>query len=569
MSDKNQPPVKDAVPDGKASDAAPQAKPLTMGQHLFIWTMIIVVGVLFGMGSTVPFLDAPQRKVAGVSEGEVLIRQEIAQNLEAVLNPGGSRYRAQFERQGFEEYARDLRLAREAEAQGLMPQGKALDRIEEEFLKTALPGSTGRTYHHALADHEGGKRSVPRDKLRLFLSERAAVDALFARNLVAPAVPTTVAPELISYSGDTAEVVEVVLTAKHLLPAVPADDPEIPAAYDRLRGTRFTRPAAVTVTVASADLDAIAQAIAIPEADAKAWYDAHPADYAGTPDPKDPKAAVPPKPFDEVKAAIIAKLQMQRAEAEGRTRAETLNQTITDQGLDGAKDPARFVAAVQQAQLTPTTLTLEDRRGGNLDFGPLGTSPDVVKIFSKDHEPGFISNPLKTDKNRWIVLRLDDRREAGYQELHEVKAQVIAHLAGTRAWKRLLEEAAKAQAEAQSQGLSAWAGSEPAKVWGASATTKTIGLRQPFNAPPTEIDGPLADPQPVISLTMPGFPIALAHEKAEGDLPRVRLMQVAKINAAPADPARATDLADAYRRVVSQYRQEVFYRDLMAKLEAQ
>jgi hypothetical protein len=569
------PPVKDAIPDGKG-EAMPQAKPLTFGQQLFIWSMIVIVGVLFGMGATFPFLTAPEPKLAGnVSQTEAIQRMQTAERLERVLNANGHPYYPKFaqprwQENGLEAYASDIRLAQVAEGRNLMPKGKALDLLEREFLATPLEGSTGRTYLDALREHEGGVDQINRQDLRRFLAERAARDGLYIRSAIAPAVPRAMAADMASVRGDRAELVEVVLDATHLLPEVKLDDPEVATAYERLRGTRFTRPASVTVAIAWADSVELAAAETVSDEDAKAWYGAHTDRFMGEVDPKDPSKKPEPKPFDQVKAEVVKALQSERGSAAAQRLADAFN--LEAEILEGERDPAKFRAAAATAKLKLAEQVVEDRTPGTLDLGALGTVKDVARLFGKEHEPGFISPPLPTSVGHWVMLRLEKRNEAGFQELDAVRPQVAAYVAGRRAYKPLLEQAGLLRDKLKTTGtgaLSAWAASDEAKPWKPSVTTKPQPLITPLKTPPAEADGIAGDPVVVAALAVAGSPVAViqAEPAWEGDVPRVRLVQVAELKPGSREGLAEGPLAEAYRNALRRFGLVLFDRELQAQVE--
>ncbi|MBN8525107.1 MAG: hypothetical protein J0M02_07215 [Planctomycetes bacterium] len=563
------PPIKDAVPDGVA-EKPPVSKQLTFSQQLFIWTMVLVVGVIFGVGASFSLVFAPTQKIAGVAEGEVLQRMRVAERMEKVLNPNGHYYYPLFRQQSLETYATDLRLARVGEARDLMPKGRALDRVEQDFLATPIQGSAGRTYLDALREHEGGNDEIQRDDLRRYLAENAARESLFMRSAIAPAVPRAVAADVAATNGDRAEVAEVLLSGARFVPEVKGDDPEIAAAFERLRATRFTRPGSVGVAVAWADRDQLAAGIEVSDADAKAWYDGHSDQFAGEPDPKDPAKKPEPKPFEQVKAEVIAKVKAERGSAAAQALIMAFNQAAED--LENDKDPARFRSAATAGKLQIAELSVEDRTPGSVDLGRIGTLKDVMRIFGREHELGFLSQPQQTSAGHWVVLRLESRREPGFQELDAVRDQVARHLAGRRAWKQLQEQAAKLRDELSAKGpgaLAAWAASDDAKAWNATISTKPQKLIGKLSVPPAEVDGAAGEPQLIAALAMPPRPVALvAAEPAwEGDIPRVRLVQVGEIKPMNRDGLAESALADGFRNGLRRFGMMLFDRELQAQLE--
>ena len=568
-----QPPIKDAVPDGKTA-ATPPTKPLTLGQQIFIWTMVAIVGVIFGVGASFSLVFAPTQRIAGIAEGEVLQRMQLAERMERVLNPNGSPWQPLWKQPPWVEnplegYATDLRLARLGEARGLLPRGQALERIEREFLATPMAGSSGRTYLDALREHTGGSDEIRPDDLRRALSELAARRSLFARSAVAPAVPRALAPDLAALRSDRAELAEVVLSGVRFIPEVALDDPGIPAAYEQLRGSRFTRPGGVTVAIAWADRDEAGKALEISEADAQAWYSTHQDQFPGEPDPKDPGKQPPAKPFAAVKDQVITKLRAERGSSAAQKALDLLNQNAEE--LEGEKDPARFRAAIAAANLKLAEVSVEDRTPGTVDLGSLGTIKDVMRLFGREHEVGFLSEPQITSAGHWVMLRLEKRSDPGFQELVAVRAEVARHLAGRRAWKPLFEAASKLRDELAGKGpgaLAAWAASEEAKPWNVSLVNRPQPLTTQLATPPAEADGAAGEPQLLAALALSARPPALvAAEPAwEGEVPRLRLVQVGELKPGPRDGLAEAQFAGQYRTALARYGQTLFSRELQAQL---
>ncbi len=570
-----QPPIKDAVPDGK-EDAAPLVKQLTFTQQLFIWTMVAIVGVVFGVGASFSLVFAPTQTIAGIAEGEVIKRMQVAERMERVLVPNGNPYQRKFSQPPWvenplEAYASDLRLARVGESRNLMPKGAALERIEQDFLATPLDGSQGRTYLDALREHEGGNDQVAREDLRRYLAERAARDSLYLRSAIAPAVPRAVAADMVSVRGDRAEVAEVVLSGARFISEVKADDPEIASTYERLRGTRFTRPASVGLAVAWANRDTLGAAIEVSDADAKSWYDGHKDQFLGDPDPKDPSKAPEAKPFDAVKADVVAKIRAERGTTQAQTLVDTFN--LRAEELEAEKDPAKFRASASESKLQVSDVSVENSTPGTVNLGVLGTVKDVMRLFGRDHDVGFISQPLVTSAGHVIIMRLESRREPGFQELDAVRPEVIRHVAGRRAWKSLLAEAATLKTELDGKGpgaLAAWSTSEAAKPWNATLSNTPQALSTKLTPPPAEADGQPGDAILVASLAMSARPLAIvsAEPAWEGDVPRIRLVQVGDLKPASRDGLAEGPLADAYRGALRRFGLSIFDREIQSQLEA-
>ncbi len=558
--------VKEAEVVGKA-EALPAAKPITFGQQIFIWSMILLVGVIFGVGSSWTLLEQGGRSVDGVSESDLLIRQETARRLQDLLNPTRNPWGGEmFESRSYEETARQIKLARYAASQGLVPAGPALQAIERDFLATPAPGQKGRTYYDILTEHRGAKDEVTAVALRRYLADRTAVEALFAREMVTPAVPSTVADEVNRLMQQKITVDEVILTADHLLPEVKADDAEIQATYDRIRSARFARPARITASVARVDLNALIAAEAVSDSEIAARYEST-KDLWKQPQ-TDPAAPAAYKPLTEVSGDIKAAIARERAEQKARVAIDAFNQVVDDKGLENA-DSAAFKAAAEAARLQVVPLTIGQPEEGQIDLGDLGRMKDPANFFAK--QPGFISNPLQAtgDAKTWFVVRVEQITPAGFQDLAEVKDQVIKVVAGTRAYKDLLTKAEALRKAAQDKGVGGLGAVliDPANaVWKAAATSPTVRPTSDYRAPAGEPGAAAGEPRIVASLTPAEVFLAEVPGTA-GDVPRVRLVQVREVAAVPAVEAeRRGQLVEQYRSALQRYRSRLYEQELKSAL---
>ena len=587
--------------------ALPKQQTPSISQHIFIWALVVIVGVLFGMGGTVNFLKSPVRSFGKIEESEILLRSNTAHKLQDMINPmrfsrtqdGSDMFEKRDSQQtgmtAFEQWAREIQEARVAEAQGLLPAGAALQAIKEAFLKHPLPDGSGKTYADAMREHSGGDKEVSGEELDRFLAERTAVELLFARNIIAPALPLPLADDVASYRGDKVQADELVLTAKHLLPKIADNDAEIQSTYDKLRNTRFGRPRVAIVSVAYADAKALADKATVSEAEVETYYNAHKEQYKKPAKPAEPpkpaEAAKPAKPGDAAKPAappakvepeyktvaevaeeIRTALKKKAAETKAHELIQAFNDAAND--LENLKDNVAFKAAAAKAGLlVKEGVAIEEPISGNQlkvpGFGELNESQ--LRLFAQDLN--YIFSPIQStgETPTWVLLRLDDKHEAGFRDLKEpaVRSEVIAALAGQRAYKDLLKEAEIARAAAEKLGpggLKAYAKSPAAKAWGATVTSAPQAATTELRAPPAEIDSQISGtPTMIASLAVTAAPVMLAQagsDSAPGaeDVPKVRLVQVTGYTPAPAPSAedRTQDL-EVLHNVVEGYRRTLYY----------
>lgn len=547
-------------PDPAPDDASPAAVGLTFGQHVFIWSMILLVGIIFGVGSTVGILEQGPSYIddqKDITAAEVTARRVVTDRLETALNPNPERAGRFLFRRNETQWAMHIRMARIAAKDGLVPVGATLDRLVAEFL--AEKSESGRTYGAVLKDQVGSKYEVDLLGLRMFLAERQGVDALMQRTSSVPAVPA-IAAELMAEEKFTVDQVE--LTAAQFLKPVAEEDPEIETAYQRLRPTRFTAPAAADLKVAFADINVLRSKLVngLTEADLKAWYDSHPG--ALTRPKADKPTETEPIPFAEAKDQVRDKLSRERAVPEALKLVAAFNEVVSADGLT-ERDSAAFSLAAEKAGLKVQVHTLAEKTDGKAyALGDLGGIHDVVGFFNRSQAPGLITNLIHTDgaESNAVIIRLDARRESGFKPLAEVKPQVREWLAGRRAWKDLLAAAEAARAAAAKTGLAAWAAAPEQAVWKTAVKSESTRPTRKIQAPPAEPDGPPGDSQPVAALALPGRPVALDRmEPAKGsDLPRVRLVQVTKIEPGPPQTAdNSKYMVEYYRYLLRGYLSEL------------
>ena len=627
MSDQPQQPKKpdDQIPVRDADEvvsprgaALPKHQQLTMSQHVFIWSLVLVVGVLFGMGSTVPWLEGgKQHMYAGdVSESDLLRRQNVARKLQATINPNGAYGGEQFDPMAGRNRGEPkdywvpfIKRARHANSVNLLPSGAALDGIVKEFLNRPLPSSPNRRYAEALNETREGDKALTLEELRHFLAERRAVELLDAQHVVAPAVPQLFGDDMASLfpdyrsgsQSDQVVVDQVILEPGRLLPTIADDDVELMATYDKLKPTKFTQPAAVEVSIAYADTKALAAKAEVTDVEVQAWYDGHKQDYVkpaeavvppkpdekkdGEAPLKPPTPPTPPeaikapevpkveyKPLTEVAAVIKEKLAKDKAEAEAKRLVQAFDATAEE--LEQQKDPAAFKAAATKHGLVVREKVSLDQpgreRAGQLDAGDLGTlSENQLHLFNADL--GAITRPVMSEgaTPTWVIVRVEGKREGGFRELKDpaVAKEVKAIVAAKRGWAEFAKQAEVARAAAEQLGpggLKKWVESEAGKVWNTKADSATLGALSELSAPPTEAGGIPGDKRPLVSLAMPTRPVALAEVTGKGgDLPQFRLVQVSdyKPAAAPQGEARV-QRAGQYRECLENYRAQIFQKEL-------
>ncbi len=622
---------KGGADQGQDGFAIPKSQQLSTTQQVFIWALVLFVGILFGAGPIADTLLGNVNRVeehSGVSENDILSRQSVARRLQDLLNPGkdpsgeyfdpSSYDRGQFDMKNYWAYR--IKMTRRADAMGLLPDGPSLEALIKEFLNKPLPGNATKRYVEALQEVEGTDIGVTLQELRRYVAEDRALRLVSAARLVAPVVPIATGDLVPSMNqmdfyrglrGDQVAIDEVVLNATHLLPEVKDDDAEIQQTFERLKGTRFTSLTAVETTVAFVDVPALAAKTVVPEANIEAYYNAHKDDYrkpvvvpkpeekkpdaadaakadGAKPDEKKPdeKAPEPPKieyqPLSEVAGEIKAKLARELAERQAEALVRQFDTAVEPLLTD--KDSTRFKAKAMELGLSirEKVFIEEPRGGGTLDAGEFGMLSEAqLHLFNQEQHA--ITSAVKStgDKSAWLVLRVDGRREAGFRELSDpaVKAEVKAVLQGERAYKDLLTKAEEIRAASEKLGpggLKKWAESDAAKPWAPKVTSRkeaVFDLRQGSLSqiqPPSSVPGEalLSESKLLVALVMPERPVVLGQQAAQGDVPAVRLVQATEfIPAAPPIGQARVERANSYRDMLLDYRQDLQRTEMNAELQ--
>jgi len=553
MNDQQKPPAdapKDAVPapeDAKHADPAGQlpAKGATWSQQVFIWTMILLVGVIFGIGPSAGLLLQSPGEIGEykVDVGEVQRRQRIAVLLQDILGVRFTKF-DRFERDPSLAYARDIRKARYAKDQGLMPSGGDLNRLVDEFMARKVGE---RTYADIFRDNRRSQE-LSDQELKLWLAEEFAIKALAARDIAAPVVPVAAGGTLQSLIEGKLVVDEVVLTAKPLLPEVKADDPELAATYDKMKTQQtFAVAPATTVQVVAADLDALARAHTPSDDQVKAYYETHQAEFT-KPAPAVEAGKEAPKPeispLVEVAEGIKATLRRQAALALAKPMLEAFEQTVESQGLDD-QDAAAFASAANEAKLVVTEIEVSETRDDTITLGRFGALDQKFRLHSA--KPGTVTSVLKAQGEQPVLLRVGARRASSVKPLTdpEVVTQVSEELAGQRAYALLLAEAETLRAAAEAAGpgglRTVFGTDEAKKRWEATVETKDRALDAEVTppAPAGEATPAPREPRPLASLATPTNPVLIVEEAKRGRIPTVKLVQVVGLKAPPASEASA------------------------------
>lgn len=540
MSDD--PKAKDAKPaepakPGEGEGAKLASREMKLGDHLFIWSMIILVGIVFGVGPSIGLIFAPRPTLSSYPVDSVQIqrRQEVATVLQNVLNPMFQRYGGPVWMQNDGDgYARQYLKAQLAKDRGLMPSPEDTKKLVQDFY--AQKTFDGRTHIDRLRDDARGS-AISIESLGTFLAEDFACDALDASDIIAPPLSRAAINGNRNLTGTTVQVDELVLSARPLIEEVPADDPELASAYDRLVAEdRFIIAPMRLLTVAVADIEPVLASVAAPdEAAIAAWYESHKQDYLKPSSQPDHGQTQPPAeylPLDEVREQVVAAIRRDQASKLCQAKADALEQLVVDRDLESA-DAKAFASAAAEAGMTvheDVAVSLDNST--DVDLGALGilsgrSARDVGLSAGKADE--YISDSLRVGSGSWVVLRYTGDRPAERRSLDEVRDEVRAWLAARRAYPRLLAEAERLRAAAEAAGpggLRTIHTGDVAARWPAGVRRATLGPSETLSPPePADEGAAPGEPRMAASIAVSGNPVVLVNQPQDGDVAQVRLIQ--------------------------------------------
>jgi hypothetical protein len=572
--------IKDAVPDqpGTGGGAKLASRQLTFSQHLFIWALIILVGVVFGIGSSIPFLSQQRTEViAGVTADEVHAFQNLGRRMDEVLTYdlryGRTRYSAERDRA-----AQILALAKQAEAEGLMPDSDERDRLVKTFLaanafsqvhRSPLPYTNGQL----LSEAAGSPRAVRYEELALWLARERAVQALIQRRVNIPAVSASAGAAVARLgdrewrvAGETLAASAAILSADRAAVTVADDDPQVASTYESLKEARFRTPPTVRLALAVADIAPLAASAAagVDQAAIAARYAAERDERWRLPG----SSATPAyRPLDEVAGEIRMAIATDLARDQARARASAFAEAVESQGLLKADESAFTAAAARAGLRTVVNARIEEPVQGRIEMPGMGSFKDDARLW--DQQPGEISLTLETDLAAFVA-RTAERLPGGLRTLAEVRDEVKRIVAARRGWaeaRAAAEAIAAAAASAGPGGLARVLASPEHARWQAVAVSVDLSPDTRLAKPPVEVDAEAGEWTHAAALGMPGHPVVV--ERLPGgahDVPRIRLLQLGSWQPLDATAAaQAGDLAPVYRDWLSDYRQQLVSTDLMGR----
>jgi len=559
------------------------AKKMTIFDQIFIWTMVLLVGVIFGVGPSIGLVMQGQSQFGSykVDMSDVQRRQRVAEALQEIINPNGYG-EPMFSKmminqppyiihRSEDSYARNIRMAQMADDLGLTPSKAEVQILVDDFLAKKDP--TGKsTYAQKIADSRRAKDITTAD-LEMWLSEEFAIDALDARSTAMPVLPAAVSTTFKPLREEKISSDQIVLSARSLLSDIKPDDAEFQSTYESLANlNRFVVPAATVVQVAAPDFAALLAAQSPTDEQAKAWYEGHKADYKKPAPPapangQTPAPAAEPeyRPFDEVKVEILDRLRRDGASAAALAKVEAFIATVENDALEQGNAAAFAKAAADAGLIVKGDTQIPDTTGGQVllpGYGLLKHSAREIGLVTS--KPGSITDQQQTHDGQWLVLRFEKRLPASKKPIDdpEVRAVVSATLAGKRAYPVLLAaaEALREQAEKAGPGGLRSVFADPAvkAKWNAEVTTSDMSVLEELTFPqPADAATARPDPRIAASLAVKGNPVVLVEVQQRGndgdsEIPEVRLVQSTGLTAAAAPTTEErTQLASQLRGFIA------------------
>src|SRR5690606_31922781 len=94
---------------GEGDGAKLSSRQTSLGDHLFIWTMVILVGVIFGIGPSFGLIFASRGSLSSYDVDPIQVerRQRTAETLQAVLDP--QQFNEIWTQRTLDGYAREYR----------------------------------------------------------------------------------------------------------------------------------------------------------------------------------------------------------------------------------------------------------------------------------------------------------------------------------------------------------------------------------------------------------------------------------------------------------------------------
>lgn len=574
---------------------------LSSSQQAMIWFLVVAVGVLFGMAPVLAMLKGPSGPSAyGVSQADARRLQETERRLLLMFTDRD-------QTGPWEEYARRLRFAAFARAEGLEPRGAALEAELRRFLAKPI---NDRDTHETLAAYEGNRaEGVSRRDLTSYLQVQAANEALVSRYVVDMLTPQAAGHAVAALERNRIVIDEVLLDVTPLIPlhreAVAADSDTIERTYRELQTTRFRVAPQRIFTAFVADGPTIAGQLQVdPEAVERA-YQQDRERWRIDPDPEQPDDTEPRyRPLDEVRDTLVAELRSARSEQLGRQLGRSFQraigtlgspQEITDEQLIDLAAETRLLAEEIEdlaedvaMQLRHEVVIQEPASDLTRVMIPgFGEARVDTEMFQADSKPGSWFQPvLSNGDGTHLLLRLERSIDASFRPLDEVRDQVIDHLAARAAWPSLIERAQMVAARIADEGdndlRAFFAEDEVQQRWGgATATESRLPMLARLAPPPSEPGGRPGTDYPALRLASEARPVVLAAaNRDQNQLPALRLIQVRRIDSSVdalgwTDPEAEPDGMASFlvrygtmghEQRVQRYLMARFYDDIEARL---
>lgn len=561
-------------------EEAKQNKRRNVVKQLLIVSLVVFAGIFFGVGDMSYLTQSADR-----DQEDIRRLDGICRNLQDIINPSMNPYQGimfvpTYRQQvlpaeyAAQKHAETLKLARQAEREGLSPKGEVLEMILKTFLNTKVDDKEQRPIGHILDEYSRSPKAVSRDSLLFYLKTTHAGYILRdVRSGNPPIIPTMVGKVLASFESDKITCLDAEFDVANFiddktLAAVKADTAAIQAEYEKMKDS-FKVEASATLALITASAKDIAPLIIVPEAQILAEYEKEKdLKYRLPAAPGDAtNAAIRYRPLSEVRTDIHYALAKEPAKNVARDLCKRFDQ-YTIKNKEKLLQPntpfALLIQAAEEISLGPDVQPLLSRpatlavlqnipvtsdAGGNFSLGVYG----VLKGYDIFKNPvGWTSTftpPKMIDEEtgRFATLHLSAKRNATWKDLKDpaVHSKVVQRLATQKAYGNALN-AAKHFITTAPKGATLGAMLPHNPQFRATATSTDISVASSMflvlspSEDPSKEDARRGEPLIAHLTNDAASPILLLNGQGSSETgPKLRLLQPIKLTRTPVDDAGA------------------------------
>lgn len=567
-------------------EEAKQDKRRNYIKQLLVVGLVVFAAVFFGVGDVSYLTQSSNR-----DQEDIRRLDGICRNLQDIINPELKTYQPiyvpvydmqrylpnqiamRFE-DASQQHAVTLKLARQAEREGLAPKGEVLEMILKTFLNTKVGDKEQRPIGTILDEYSRSPKAVTRDSLLFYIKNTHAGRILQqTRSGNPPIIPTMVGKVLASFESDKIACLDAEFDVANFiddktLATVKADTAAIQAEYEKMKDS-FKVDASATLAIITASAKDIAPLIILPEAQILAEYEndkdikyrlpAAPGDATN--------AAIRYRPLSEVRTDIHYALAKEPAKNIARDLCKRFDQfTIKNKEklLQPDTSIALLIEAAQQISIGPDANPLLSRpatlsvvqnvpvttdKGGNFSLGIYGSLKDYNVFKNPVGWTSTFTPPKMVDEEtgRYATLHLSAKRDATWKGLNDpvVHNKIVQTLATRKAYGAAIY-AAKLLITTAPKGATLGIMLPHNPQFRATATSTDISVESSMSLVLAPSEDPSKDSnrmgEPLIAhLTNDAASpiLLLAGQGSAENGPKLRLLQPIKLTRTPVDDSSA------------------------------